>query len=411
MSSIRRTVRICYLGMLAVALVSNLAPPLFIPLRTAFGLSFEQLGRFILLNCVTQAGCILICGPLVDRLSVRPFVLLANALVFSGVCLFACADRLFPAHPYTGLLLGTVIYGMGGGILDLLLSPIVSAVPSDRKASDMNLLHAFYAIGQILTVALTSLALWLGMGWRIVVLGWSLLPLLAGLGFVTASIPELARGDHRQRLRDIIGNRMFFIAMAAIFLSGASEMAVAQWVSAYAEKGLGLPKLLGDLCGLCLFAAMLGVGRLLIGFHAGHVRLDRVLPRACLLTIAAYGVACLSPWAWLSLVACAVSGLGISPLWPSVLAITAQHFPRGGVSMFAILSACGALGCAGAPWAVGLIADAVTAYSRLPGLLAQAHLTVAPESVALRVGMLAAIVCPVLMLFVIRRMLRRPSAA
>ena len=152
MSDTRRRVRLCHLGMLVIALVANLAPPLFIPLRTAFGLDFEQLGRLALFNFITQLVCILLGGSLVDRFGARPFAILGNGFTFGGLWLFAFADRLFPATPYTGLALGTFVFSIGGAMLELVLSPIVNAVASERKAADMSLLHAFYALGQFATV-------------------------------------------------------------------------------------------------------------------------------------------------------------------------------------------------------------------------------------------------------------------
>ena len=169
MSDTRGRIRLCYLGMLVIALVANLAPPLFISLRTSFGLDFEQLGRLALLNFITQLAGILVGGPLVDRLGVRPFAVLGNLCSFVGLWLFAFADRLFPVAPYAGLELGTCVIAVGAAMLELVLSPIVNAVPGDRKAADMSLLHAFYALGQILTVLLTSLAIWWHAPWRVVV--------------------------------------------------------------------------------------------------------------------------------------------------------------------------------------------------------------------------------------------------
>ena len=410
MSDTRRRVRLCHLGMFVIALVANLAPPLFIPLRTAFGLDFEQLGRLALFNFITQLGCIMVGGPLVDRLGARPFAVLGNVFAFAGLWLFAFAAQLFPAMPYTGLVTGTFFFAVGAAMLELVLSPIINAVPSERKAADMSLLHAFYAIGQIATVLLTTFALWFHAPWRVAVMCWSLLPLATAIGFLSIRIPPLVAEEHRQRVRGLIGKPVYLAAMAGMFLAGATEMAVAQWISAYAEKGLGLPKLLGDLGGCCLFGAMLGAGRIWMGLRSSLTSLERVLPISCGIAIAAYVVAGVAPRPWLALAASATAGLGVSLLWPGMLSLAARHFPRGGASMFAMLSAAGTLGCALAPWLVGLVAEVVRTSSRTPDLLARAGLDLGLESFGLRVGLLAAVVFPLAMLWVVRWINRRPAA-
>jgi fucose permease len=408
MSDTRQRVRLCHLGMFVIALVANLGPPLFIPLRTEFGFGFEQLGRLALINFTTQLGCIAVGGPLVDRLGPRPFAILGNVFAFTGLWLFAFAPQLVPAAPYTGLALATGVYSIGAAMLELVLSPIVNAVPSSRKAADMSLLHAFYAIGQIATVLLTSVAIWLHAPWRVAVMCWSLLPLLTAAGFLAIRIPPLVPEEQRQRVRTLFREPLYLVIMAGMFLAGATEMAVSQWVSAYAEKGLGLPKLVGDLGGCCLFGAMLGAGRLWMGMRAAQTQLERVLPLCSGIAIAAYLVAALAPWAWLALAASATAGLGVSLLWPGMLSVAARHFPRGGASMFALLSAAGTLGCALAPWLVGAAADAVRLSAAAPQFLARTGLALGVEPLGLRVALLAAVVFPLLMLAVLRRLPRQP---
>lgn len=410
MSDTRRRVRLCHLGMFVIALVANLAPLLFIPLRTAFGFSFEQLGRLALFNFITQLGCIMVGGPLVDRLGARPFAVLGNVFAFTGLWLFAFAAQLFPATPYTGLLIGTFFFAVGAAMLELVLSPIINAVPSERKAADMSLLHAFYAIGQIVTVLLTTSALWFHAPWRVAVMCWSLLPLVTAIGFLSIRIPPLVAEERRQRVRGLIRQSVYLAVMAGMFLAGATEMAVAQWLSAFAEKGLGFQKQLGDLGGCCLFGAMLGAGRIWMGLRSSVTSLERVLPISCGIAIAAYIVAGVAPWSWLALTACAIAGLGVSLLWPGMLSLAARHFPRGGASMFAVLSASGTLGCALAPWLVGLVAEGVCSSKLTPRLLDRAGLAIGPESVSLRVALLAAVVFPLAMLWVVRWINRRPAA-
>lgn len=409
MSDTRRRVRLCHLGMFVIALVANLAPPLFIPLRTDFGFDFEQLGRLALFNFITQLGCIVAGGPLVDRFGARPFTVLGNVFAFAGLWLFAFGAQLFPAAPYTGLVLGTIVFSVGAAMLELVLSPIVNAVPSDRKAADMSLLHAFYAIGQIATVLLTSLAIWFLVPWRVAVMCWSLLPLATAAGFLTIRIPPLVAEEQRQRVRGLIGRPVYLAIMAGMFLAGATEMAVAQWISAYAEKGLGLPKLVGDLGGCCLFGAMLGAGRLWMGMRQASTSLARALPISCGIAIAAYVVAGVAPWSWLALAASATAGLGVSLLWPGMLSVAARHFPRGGASMFAMLSAAGTFGCALAPWLVGVVADAIRTSAATPQVLARFGLGLGLEPFGLRVALLAAVVFPLLMLATVHWINRRPA--
>jgi fucose permease len=409
MRDFRRTTRLCYFAMLVQALVVNLTPPLFIPLRTVFGFSFEQLGRLALLNFTTQVVVELVGGPLVDRFGARVFALLSQLLVFTGLWLFAWSDHLF-ATAYTGMMVATLVFSAGGGMTELLLTPIINALPSERKAADMNMLHSFYATGQFTTVLLTSLAVVvLGAPWRLVVMVWSLMPLFAFIGFSRTFLPNLMQEERRQRLRELVRLPLFHAMLVGIFLAGATEVAVAQWISAFAEKGLGLPKLLGDIGGCCLFAVMLGAGRVWMGLRTTAIDMRRVLTVSCGIAIGAYLVASLAPWPWLSLAACVMSGLGVSLLWPGITVLAARHFPRGGASMFALLAAAGALGCAVAPWLVGMAADAIAVYPATPALLAHIGLTIRPEPFGLRAGLLMAVVFPVLMLAVIRWIMRHPA--
>ncbi len=408
MNDARRPIRFCYLGMLVIALVANLMPLLFIPLRTAFGFSFEQLGRLTLINFCMQLVCILLGGPLVDRFGARRFAVLGNAFAVVGLWLFAGADRLlFPGNPYAGMALGAFVFSIGAALLELVLSPIVNAIPSERKAADMSLLHGFYAVGQIVTVLLTSLAIWLHAPWRVAVLCWSLLPLITAAGFLRTRIPPLVTSGPRQRVRGLLRNRIYLALLAGIFLAGAIEMAVSQWISAFAEKGLGLPKLLGDLGGCCLFGAMLGAGRIWMGLRPS-TSLARALPTCCSIALASYFVAGAAPWPWVSLAACAVAGLGVSLLWPGMLSLAARHFPRGGASMFAALSAAGTLGCAVAPWLLGVLADAIRTNAATPGVLIRIGLHMEPEPFGLRAGLLAATLFPVALLALLRWINRQP---
>ena len=404
--SASRTLRACYLGITVLALVANLAPPLFIPLRAAFDLTFEQLGRMVFLGFVTLLIFNLLPGPFVDRWGAKPFLLAAQVVTLIGLVVFAFPDRLFPSSPYTGLVCGAVLLSMGAGILELVLSPLVSTVSTERKSASMSLLHAFYAIGQFSVVLVTALAIWLGAPWRVIVLSWSLLPLAALIAFASVEIPRLVAEEHRQKLRHLVRKPVYLAAVAGIMLAGASEMAVSQWISTYAEKGLHVPKIVGDLGGLCAFAVMLGAARLWMGLQTtGTDLMNRALPISCVVTMVAYLTATLAPVPWIALPACAFAGIGIGLLWPGMLVITLRHFPRGGASMFALLTSAGNLGCALAPWVVGMVADGVAAMPQAPPFMERFDIHLTPEQLGLRSGMLVAVIAPVALFFLVRRLI------
>ncbi len=411
MHSPRAVVRCCNLGIVVLALVINLAPPLFIPFREAFGLTYEQLGRLILFNFTTQVAFDLICGALIDRLPPKLFVLTANALAFAGLWLLSFAEALFPASPYSGLLLGTVVCAMGGGILELTLSPVVNAIPSERKTADMNMLHAYYALGQLAVVGGTALAVaaFAPSRWPWLVRAWSLVPLVSGLCFATVHIPKFVPEASRQKLRHLIRTPYLLVAILAIGLCGGAELAMSQWTSAFAEKGLGISKITGDLVGCCLFAAMLGAGRVWMGFVGERVDLSRLMIGSAVLLAATYIIAALTPVPGLALAACAVGGLGASILWPGTLVLCARRFPLAGGSMFAALSASGDLGGALIPWSIGGLADRVTASPHLLDFLDGLGVDLTPDQAGLRAAFLAAALCPILIAILFRR-LRRGEA-
>lgn len=406
MSTYRHTVRCCYLGMFVQAIVVNLSPVLFIPFREQLGLSFEQLGRLILINFVTQVSFDLLAGAAVSRVGIRPLVVAAHALASMGLLAFGWLPGLLP-HPYLGLLLGTVLFSAGAGMLELLLSPIINAVPSDRKDADMSLLHSFYAWGQMTVILLTALAIYLLRGvrfpWQGIATAWALVPAAGVIGFLRVPMPPFVEEARRHSLASLVRTPAFLGLMLALGLAGAAEIAISQWISAYSEKALHLPKLMGDLGGVCLFGAMLGVGRTWFGVVGHRVSIHAYMLVGSAAATALYVVAALCPWPWVSLAACALAGLAVSLLWPGVLSLSAARFPLAGVSMFAVLAASGDMGCAFAPWLVGLVADGVGASPlRLFGWTG--------ESLGLRAGLLVATAFP-LALTLLLPLLRAPTQA
>ncbi len=392
----RLIIRCCYLGMFIQALVINLTPLLFVALKEQLGLTYEQVGRLVLINFLTQMLVDLISCAFADRVRIKPLIVAANLLAGIGLWVFALSPAYF-THPYEGLVLGTVVFSVGCGLLEVLLSPIINAVPSERKTADMALLHAFYPIGKVVVILVTALTLQaLGMShWRWILLTWSVFPFLNTLGFLLVQPPPLAQQGRRQTLRELFHQPAYLLLLLAICLAGATELTIAQWTSAFIERGLGRSNLTADLVGFCLFGVGMIVGRLWVGLKGERVNLRRVMVHSALLSAAMCLAMSLAPWVWLSLAACAPAGLFVSMLWPGSLSLSAARFPRAGASMFALLAAAGDTGAALMPWTVGIVADGAATGMPWLGPLLGGDLS--PEQLGLRAGLLLTTLCPLVM--------------
>ncbi|MHC1693571.1 MAG: sugar MFS transporter [Sphaerochaetaceae bacterium] len=400
----KSTIRACYLGNFVGALVSNLSPLLFIILMDQYGLGFEQVGRLTLINFFTQIITDLVFSKPVDTYGVRPFISSAHLLATLGFVLFAFAPALFPNQPYLGFMIATVVFSCGGGLLELLLSAIIQAIPSEAKATAMSLLHSFYAWGFIVVVLGTSamLAIFGRANWPIIVLLWSILPFVNFFNFLRVPLaPQVSEAQRTSTAT--LGRSPFFITVVlGIALGGAAEVSMSQWTSAYVEAALSLPKEVGDLIGLCMFAAFLGTGRALYGKFGKHVDVWKVMFWGSLLAAGCYVVAALSPWPLLSVAACSLCGLGTALLWPGSVVNAAKRFPLAGASLFALLAAGGDTGAAVGPWLLGFIADTAPAVFRTGFPLASLD----SAEAGLRCGMLFATLYPLSMMVCLLTMRR-----
>ena len=384
------------------AMVINLAPLLFIPLRDELGLSFEQLGRLILINFLTQMTVDLLCTVLADRVSARLLTVLANLFAALGLVWFALGSSSTD-HAYAHLMAGTVVFSIGCGLLEVLLSPIINAVPTERKAGSMALLHAFYPIGKVAVILITGLALYrVGVEhWRGLMLLWAVVPLLNTLGFLVVRLPPLAEPERRQRLRELVGVPAYVLAVVAMVFAGATEVTLAQWTSAYAERALGFSKVVADVVGFGLFGLGMVVGRVWFGLRGEGHHLRGWMQTGCWGSAASCLVIALSPWPGVALGAGLLAGFFVSMLWPGVLSLSAATFPLAGASMFALLAAGGDLGCGIMPWLMGVLADQA---SRLPPEWLQfAGQSLTSEQLGLRLGVLMTSLCPVILAFLLAR--------
>jgi fucose permease len=344
-----------YASMVSLAIAVNLIPVLLTTLSLALGgergLTNEQLGRIGATTFIGLVSGILLMGPLADRLGAKPFAVGANLLIAAGLAVLGLA----PSYPT--VLAAVFIMGRGAGILDLVLSPIISALQPERRTSAMNWLHSFYSVGAVATILAGSLMLRMEVGWRSIALGLIAVPVIVGLGFLGVKVPPLvAEGRERTRLRRLCRQPYFIVALAAVFLAGATELGMAQWLAAYAEVGLGFSKWTGGMA-LLAFSVAMAVGRMGAGVLGHRVAAIPLMIACCLAAAGLFVIACFAPWPPVALVACVGVGLACSCLWPSMLGTAADRFPQGGASMFGLLAALGNFGGIFMPWVVGVAAD------------------------------------------------------
>jgi fucose permease len=364
----KRTIYACYEGNLVGALACNLTPLLFVTLMTDFNLTFEMAGRLTLINFFTQIVTDLAFSRPVDKYGPRRFVVAGHFIAAIGLILFALSPLLFPSSPYTGFVIATIIFSCASGLMELLLSPIIQAIPGPEKAKAMSLLHSFYAWGFILVVVVTTFSLTV-LSWQYVVLLWSLVPLAGGINFMFVPIAPMVNELERTKGRDLLSSPMFFLLVLGILAGGAAEVSMSQWTSAFTEQALHLPKAMGDLVGLCLFAACLGTGRALFGHFGSHWNIRRLMTIGASLAVVCYLVAALSPYPVLSLIACSACGFATSLLWPGSIVLSTRVFPLAGAGMFALLAAAGDSGAAIGPYLIGLVADHAPVLQLKAGLI------------------------------------------
>ena len=407
MPNYKSTLRACYLGYISQAVIVNLAPLLFIIFMDQFHMSFEELGRLILINFGAQLITDLLSVKLVTKIGVRRAAILAHIACSAGLVLMGLLPSVTPI-PYLGLVLSTLVFAFGGGLIEVLVSPIVDAIPGDAKEAAMSLLHSFYSWGQVLVVLLSTLYIrFFGQQhWAILPFLWAVLPLLNAFYFARVPIHSTLEEGDKASFKELFGLPLFLLAAMLMMCAGAAEQAISQWASLFAERGLGVDKLTGDLLGPLSFAACMGIGRMLYGFFGAKLNMPRMLTLCSGLCMIGYLVLALVKIPIISLLGCALCGLSVSLMWPGVLSLTFQSIPQGGHALFGTLALFGDLGCSIGPWLAGLVSDLVqqnhSAAQRLPFFSG-----LEGDQIGLKCGILAAIVFPLLMLLSVRRLKSR----
>lgn len=392
----RHTLYASWLGYITQAIINNLAPLLFVTFQKKFDISLEAIGLLISLNFGVQITVDLIAARLADKIGWRKLIVSAHVFTVLGLFCLGILPRILPS-PYMGLIIAVTIYATGGGIIEVLISPIVESLPGEEKASAMSLLHSFYCWGHVAVVILSTLY-FLAAGtskWHYLPMLWAIIPFFNIFLFAKVPLRRLVEEGKQLPLRKLFSSGFFWLLIILMISAGASEQAMSQWSSLFAELGLGVSKTLGDLLGPMAFAVFMGLSRTLYGIFGSKIKLRKALIISSACCAASYFLVVFSKSPYLSLVGCALVGLFVGLMWPGIFSLTARVFPLGGTAMFAYLALAGDLGCSVGPGIVGLVSNAVqrAGGSFLSGLIHSLSITEA----GLKVGILTAVVFPLIL--------------
>ena len=376
----KMTMYACFIGYIVQAVVNSFVPLLFVTFQTEYHIPLTQITLLITVNFVIQLVVDLLSAGFVDKIGYRASAIIAHACAGTGIFLLTILPELF-SYPFYGILLAVMVYAIGGGLIEVLISPVLEACPTDNKESAMSLLHSFYCWGCTGVVLLSTLffALFGTSHWKILALIWVLLPAANLILFTKVPIYSLhEEGESGMSISELFRVKVFWLLMAMMLCAGALEQAVSQWASTFAEKGLHIQKTVGDLVGPMMFSVLMGLSRLIYGKYGEKLKLDRFMKGSCVLCVASYLCISLVPVPIVGLIGCAICGFSVGIMWPGTFSKASAAIKRGGTILFAMLALAGDLGCSGGPTLVGFVSSAFSGN--------------------LRLGILTAIVFPVLLL-------------
>ena len=375
-----KTVIACFVGYIVQAIVNNFVPLLFLTFQRTYDIPLSQITMLVTINFGVQLLVDLLAVGFVDKIGYRASMILAHACAALGLASLAVLPELLPS-PFAGILCSVMIYAVGGGLLEVLVSPVMEACPSDNKEKAMSMLHSFYCWGHVGVVILSTLFFRIAgiSNWKIMALVWALVPLGNMIAFTKVPIASLIEeGETGLNMKELFSLKIFWVLLIMMICAGASEQAVSQWASTFAEKGLGISKTAGDLAGPMAFAILMGLSRAFYGKYGDKINLDKFMIYSCMLCIASYLCISLVPSPIISLVGCAACGLSVGIMWPGTFSKASAAIPRGGTALFALLALGGDVGCSGGPTVVGMVSSAIADN--------------------LKMGILAGIIFPILLL-------------
>lgn len=366
-----KTVTACFVGYIVQAIVNNFVPLLFLTFQKTYGIPLSQITLLVTFNFGIQLLVDLLSVAFVDKIGYRATMVIAHVTAALGLILLTILPDVMPSA-FLGIVIAVMVYAIGGGLLEVVVSPVVEACPSDNKEKAMSMLHSFYCWGHVGVVVLSTLFFRVAgiENWKIMALFWALIPIVNAVVFTRVPIASLiAEGETGMNLKELFKQKIFWVLLIMMICAGASEQGVSQWASAFAEKGLGISKTAGDLAGPMMFAILMGLSRAFYGKYGDRIDLDRFMIASCCLCIVSYLGVSLLPVPGLSLVFCALCGLSVGIMWPGTFSKASSALPRGGTAMFALLALGGDVGCGGGPTVVGFVSGTLGDNLKL-GILA-----------------------------------------
>lgn len=379
------TLHASFIAYIVQAIVNNFIPLLFVMFQTNYNIPLYKITFLITINFIVQLVIDICSTGFADKIGYKASVIIAHICSTAGLILLTILPDIM-SDAYAGIVISVVVYAIGGGLIEVLISPIVEACPTDNKEKAMSLLHSFYCWGCMLVVIVSSVffALFGIVNWKILTLMWSIVPIMNACLFASAPIYSLHKnGETGLSLRQLFSKKIFFIMIIMMLCAGASEQAVSQWASAFAEQELGISKTIGDLAGPMAFAALMGTSRLIYGIKGDKLNLDKFMKYSCLLCIFSYLCLALVPIPAINLMGCAVCGFSVGILWPGTFSKASSAIKGGGTALFAMLALAGDIGCSVGPTLVGMISSSF--------------------GNSLRAGIFAALIFPIVMILGVRR--------
>lgn len=356
-----KTIYACFVGYVVQAIINNFVPLLFLTYQSSYQISLSKITLLVTINFGTQLLVDLLSIGFVDKIGYRASIVIAHILSAAGLFLLTILPEVF-SDPFNGLLIAVVIYACGGGLLEVLVSPIVEACPTDNKEKAMSLLHSFYCWGHVGVVLLSTVFFKIfGISsWKVMSVVWALIPIVNTVVFTRVPMaPLISEGESGLKLGQLARKKNFWVLLLLMFCAGACEQSVSQWASTFAEKGLGVSKAIGDLAGPMLFAIMMGISRTIYGKFGDRINLDRFMIYSGILCVISYLMISLTSNPVLGLAGCGLCGASVGILWPGTFSTAAVSICGGGTAMYAFLALAGDLGCSGGPTFVGLVSGAM----------------------------------------------------